>query len=75
MLILDDNKYLEIDSADSLQLPICTPAYEEVVVSFIREKYTLTEELALQRQRDTKPEEFEAYFNYCEDCKKRAREL
>ena len=50
-----------------------TRSYSEKVVSLIREKYSLDEELAIQRQRDTKPEEFQEYFNYCEECKKKAR--
>ena len=50
------------------------PTYEEMVVMLIREKYSLDDELAIQRQRDTKPEEFQEYFNYCEECKRRAKE-
>lgn len=46
-----------------------TRSYSEKVVSLIREKYSLDEELAIQRQRDTKPEEFQKYFEYCEACK------
>lgn len=45
------------------------PSYEEQVVALIRERYSADDELALLRQRDTKPEEFEQYFNYCEECK------
>lgn len=51
-----------------------TRSYSEKVVSLIREKYSLDEELALERQRDTKPEEFQEYFNYCEECKAKAKE-
>lgn len=51
-----------------------TRSYSEKVVSLIREKYSLDEELAIQRQRDTKPEEFQEYFNYCEECKAKAKE-
>lgn len=50
-----------------------TRSYSEKVVSLIREKYSLDEELAIQRQRDSKPQEFQEYFNYCEECKKKAR--
>lgn len=50
------------------------PTYEERVVTLIRERYDLDDELAIQRQRDTKPEEFQEYFNYCEECKRRAKE-
>lgn len=45
------------------------PTYEERVEQLIRERYTSNQELAIQRQRDTKPEEFEVYFSYCEECK------
>ena len=51
-----------------------TRSYSEKVVAAIREKYSLDEELAIQRQRDTKPEEFQEYFNYCEECKAKYKE-
>jgi len=47
--------------------------YPELVEKYIREMYTLSDELAIQRQRDEKPEAFEQYFNFCEDCKRRAK--
>lgn len=45
------------------------PDRDALIVQKIRENYTLDEELAIQRQRDTKPDEFEAYFAVCEDAK------
>lgn len=48
--------------------------YEERVVQLIRERYDLDAELALLRQRDSKPEEFAEYNAYCEECKQRAKE-
>jgi hypothetical protein len=50
------------------------PTYEERVEQLIRERYSLNQELAIQRQRDTKPSEFEEYFAYCEECKTKAKE-
>lgn len=50
-------------------------SYGELVSLFIRERYSLNEELAISRQRDTKPEEFNEYYTYCEECKARAREI
>ena len=50
------------------------PTYEERVEQLIRERYSVNQELAIQRQRDTKPEEFEEYFAYCEECKRVAKE-
>ena len=51
----------------------CMPTYEERVEQLIREKYNVNQELAIQRQRETKPEEFEEYFAYCEECKSLAK--
>lgn len=47
--------------------------YENAVNALIREKYTLSQELAVLRQRDTKPEEYNAYNAYCEMCKIEAK--
>ena len=52
-----------------------TPTYEERVEQLIRERYSLSAELAIQRQRDTKAEEFNEYFAYCEECKIKAKNL
>ena len=50
------------------------PTYEERVEQLIRERYSLNQELAIQRQRDTKVDEFNAYYEYCEECKRIAKE-
>ena len=52
----------------------CKPTYEERVEQLIREKYSVNQEFAIQRQRETKPEEFKVYFAYCEECKATAKE-
>ena len=49
--------------------------YGERVIGLIRRKYTLSEEWAILRQRDTKAEEFEVYNAYAESCKEEARLL
>ena len=43
--------------------------YENKIVSLIRKKYNINQELAILRQRDTKPEEFAEYHKYVEQCK------
>lgn len=50
-----------------------TPTYEDRVVELIRQQYTIDVELAILRQRDTKPNEFAQYNAYCEQCKQTAR--
>ena len=52
-----------------------TLSYGELVNLFIRERYSLSEELAIIRQKDEKPEEYQAYYDYCEECKKRAKQI
>lgn len=36
----------------------------------IRKRYTISDELAILRQRDEKPEEFATYHAYAEECKR-----
>lgn len=43
--------------------------YEREIVNRIRAKYSVNQELALLRQRDTKPAEFEEYNAFVEKCK------
>ena len=47
--------------------------YSSLVESYIRKKYSLSEELAILRQRDTKLEEFSQYYEYAEYCKSTAK--
>lgn len=50
------------------------PTYEEKVVELIREKYSIDDEIAILRQRDTKADEYQAWYEYCEECKTKAKE-
>lgn len=43
--------------------------YERYVESLIRKKYSISAELAILRQRDTKPDEYASYNEYAEQCK------
>lgn len=47
--------------------------YEKTVEMNIREKYSLSQEIAILRQRDSKPEEYAEYNAYCEECKAQAK--
>ena len=50
------------------------PTYEERVVELIRHQYSIDDELAILRQRDSKPEEFAEYYAYVEECKIEAKQ-
>ena len=47
--------------------------YPALVEKYIREKYTLSAELAILRQREVKTAEFDEYNAYAESCKERAK--
>lgn len=49
-------------------------AYAARVSALIRERYSVDAELAILRQRDTKPAEFAAYNDFAEQCKAQAKE-
>lgn len=66
--IIDYKKPLEeIEKEKAEQYPI-------LVEQYIREKYSLSAELAILRQRDVKIDEFNEYDVYAEFCKNRAKE-
>ena len=48
--------------------------YNEAVHTEIRKRYSDSQEFALLRQKEEKPEEYAAYFTYCELCKAAVRE-
>jgi hypothetical protein len=46
-----------------------TTPYDDAVDAEIRKRYTVSQEFAILRQRDEKPDEHAAYYAYCEECK------
>lgn len=50
-------------------------SYSALVSRMIRRKYSINDELAILRQRDSKPDEFAEYNTYCEQCKAKAKSL
>ena len=47
--------------------------YENKIVALIRQKYNVNQELAILRQRDSKPQEYQEYYNYVEQCKEQVK--
>lgn len=70
MKIYKNGKYIEIEDIQS-ENPILP--YEQRVVNRIRERYSVDDELAILRQRDTKPEEFAEYNAFVEKIKAEER--
>lgn len=69
-----DNNGFNVKKYNARKQKENTLNYENIIVSKIREKYTIDQEIALLRQRDTKPEEFAKYNAYVEQCKLEAKE-
>lgn len=47
---------------------LSTP-YDDAVNAEIRKQYSESQEFALLRQKEEKPQEYRQYFDYCEECK------
>ena len=47
---------------------------KQMIIAEIRKVYDADDELAIIRQKDTKPEEYAIYFSYVENCKARVNE-
>lgn len=60
----------QCEEVDEIPNIINDTEYGNQVNELIRAKYSLSEELSLLRQRDSKQEEYQKYNAYCEECKK-----
>lgn len=50
-----------------------TIRYKTTIDGLIRQRYSVSDEIAILRQRDSKPEEYAEYNAYCEQCKAQAK--
>lgn len=79
MKIYENGKYRDLTPAEIAEMEAAQAAmereywasipYDEAVDTKIRERYSISQEFAILRQRDEKPDEYAAYFTYCEECK------
>jgi hypothetical protein len=60
---------MEAQAAEAERQYWLNTPYDDAVDAEIRKRYTVSQEFAILRQRDEKPEEYAAYFAYCEECK------
>lgn len=71
---VDDWEEVTVEEAEASSRSAETEErYRRRVTERIRERYDLDAELAIQRQRDTKPEEFAQFNAYAEECKAAVR--
>ena len=76
MRVYEDGIYREMTEQEIAEMEANKPniPYEQRVVARIRERYSVDDELAILRQRDTKPDEFAAYNDFVERIKREERE-
>ena len=43
--------------------------YDDAVDAEIRKRYSVSQEFAILRQKDEKPDEYAVYYAFCEECK------
>ena len=77
MRIYDNGIYRDMTAEEIAEMQKDTPSipYEQRVVNRIREVYSIDDELAILRQRDTKPEEFAEYNAFVEKVKEEERDV
>ena len=69
----NDDLTFNVEKYNARKQAIANDEYENKVVALIRKKYSVNQELAILRQRDTKPLEFAEYNDYVEQCKEQVK--
>lgn len=75
MIVFDNGIYREAIPQDFIGAEASTPIpYKDRVIARIRAVYSVDDEIAIIRQRDTKPLEFEEYNKFVEQVKVEEKE-
>ena len=64
---------MEMTTPPIVEIPI-EEQYKNLVISKIREEYSVDDELAIQRKRDIDTVKFSEYNTFCEQCKSDAKQ-
>ena len=75
MRVYENGVYRDATTEEIAQIETPSIPYEQRVVNRIREVYSVDDELAILRQRDTKPEEFAEYNAFVETIKEEERNV
>ena len=76
MRVYEDGIYRDMTEQEIAEMEANMPTipYEQRIVARIRERYSVDDELAILRQRDSKPDEFNTYNEFVERIKTEERE-
>lgn len=70
MRVCKNGKYVDVPDEEIIVKEQQEPLpYKERIIARIRERYTIDDEIAILRQRDTKPEEWIEYNAFVEQIK------
>lgn len=71
MRICENGIYRDMTEQEIAEMEANMPTipYEQRIVARIRERYSIDDELAILRQRDSKPDEFNTYNEFVERIK------
>lgn len=69
-LVEINGEFFPMEVEEEQDLPDIEIDRKEIIVQKIREKYSIDDEIAIIRQKDTKKEEFDEYYNFVENIKK-----
>ena len=69
----NDDLTLNVEKYNERKQVIVNEEYENKIVALIRKKYNINQEFAILRQRDTKPLEYQEYYDYVEQCKEQVK--
>lgn len=77
MRINDNGIYRDMTEEEIAEMQSQTQPidYNEAVNNAIRERYSVSQEFAILRQKEEKPEEYAEYYAYCEKCKEAAKNI
>lgn len=74
MRVFDNGNYREMTAEEIAELNTADPIpYKERVVARIRERFSIDDEIAILRQKDTKPSEYAEYYSFVERIKTEER--
>lgn len=75
MRICENGIYRDMTEREIAEMKANMPIipYEQRIVNRIREKYSVDDELAILRQRESKPDEFATYNDFVEQIKDEER--
>ena len=69
----NDDLTFNVDKYNARKQKQDNDEYENKIVALIRQKYNVNQELAILRQRETKPLEYQEYYDYVEQCKEQVK--